>query len=495
MCQCQQTNCGCSETTTTYNLCNTCPPETCTCPVQLSTDCITLSEDLSCSGVVAGTNFTEAIQQLDEFICTAIEQAETSINLVNVGTGATIYKGVDGIGRKEIKSLTSTDNSITLSQNTNTIDFSVNFPEVDQDNFVRQLIIEKTDLPSPYDRDDICDYILALPSSERTIEETDSKWNIIVALTGDGIIYLQVYELQNIGKGIITALTRDNLLLLKKEDIGFQAVLNVDPVLTTDNIVTVESKFDLTSGTGGTVSGIKVYDESYETSTIPFVQIGKNLGNTGLIGSLQFFSDRVVLYDGLNKGIVYNGDYEANFTNRSLITKAYADSLAGTTYSAGTGLSLVGTTFNNTAPDQTVVLTQGGATTITGTYPNFTISSTDTNTTYSAGIGLELVGTTFNTVNLQKAITADYTLLTGDNNYSIKVDNGATPITITVPSGLPQNFFAGITQKGTADVTFLGSGTTIANPTGLKIKGQGYCIGLEQIGATNAFDLLGDTQA
>ena len=49
-----------------------------------------------------------------------------------------------------------------------------------------------------------------------------------------------------------------------------------------------------------------------------------------------------------------------------------------TTYTAGTGLNLVGTTFNNTAPDQTVSLTGSGATSISGTYPNFTISSTDT---------------------------------------------------------------------------------------------------------------------
>jgi len=53
-----------------------------------------------------------------------------------------------------------------------------------------------------------------------------------------------------------------------------------------------------------------------------------------------------------------------------------------TTYTAGTGLSLTGTVFANTAPDQTVALTGSGATTVTGTYPNFTISSTDTNTTY-----------------------------------------------------------------------------------------------------------------
>jgi len=48
---------------------------------------------------------------------------------------------------------------------------------------------------------------------------------------------------------------------------------------------------------------------------------------------------------------------------------------------AGTGISVSGATgavtITNSAPDQTVALTQGGTTTITGTYPNFTISSAD----------------------------------------------------------------------------------------------------------------------
>ena len=58
---------------------------------------------------------------------------------------------------------------------------------------------------------------------------------------------------------------------------------------------------------------------------------------------------------------------------------------SNTTYTAGSGLSLTGTEFANTAPDQTVVLTGAGATSISGTYPNFTITST--NTTYSVGDG------------------------------------------------------------------------------------------------------------
>ena len=64
-----------------------------------------------------------------------------------------------------------------------------------------------------------------------------------------------------------------------------------------------------------------------------------------------------------------------------------ADTDTNTTYSAGSGLSLSGTTFSNTAPDQTVSLSGSGATSVSGTYPNFTITSTDTNTTYTVGDG------------------------------------------------------------------------------------------------------------
>ena len=82
-----------------------------------------------------------------------------------------------------------------------------------------------------------------------------------------------------------------------------------------------------------------------------------------------------------------------NFTITSTDTNTDTD----TTYTAGSGLSLTGTEFANTAPDQTVVLTGAGATSISGTYPNFTITSTDNNTdtTYTAGTGITLTGTEF----------------------------------------------------------------------------------------------------
>lgn len=72
---------------------------------------------------------------------------------------------------------------------------------------------------------------------------------------------------------------------------------------------------------------------------------------------------------------------------------------APATYTAGAGISIAGNTITNAAPDQIITLTGVGATNVTGTYPNFTITSTDNNTTYTAGTGLSLAGTVFSAQN------------------------------------------------------------------------------------------------
>jgi len=99
------------------------------------------------------------------------------------------------------------------------------------------------------------------------------------------------------------------------------------------------------------------------------------------------------------------------------------------------------------------------------------------------------------TNNLQKTITASYTLTQADNNYVIVINNNSTAINITVPSGLSNNFFVGFIQNGTADVSFLSSGTTFRNSIGFKIKGQWYQAALEQEGTSNVYYLLGNTKA
>ena len=105
----------------------------------------------------------------------------------------------------------------------------------------------------------------------------------------------------------------------------------------------------------------------------------------------------------------------------------------GAQYTAGSGLALsAGNEFSNTAPDQTVSLTGAGATSVTGTYPSFTITGSDT--TYTAGSGLSLTGTEFaNTAPDQTvALTgAGTTTISGTYpNFTITSTGGGGDVTL-----------------------------------------------------------------
>jgi hypothetical protein len=100
-----------------------------------------------------------------------------------------------------------------------------------------------------------------------------------------------------------------------------------------------------------------------------------------------------------------------------------------------------------------------------------------------------------NFVNVQDLTkTTSFILQSTDNKKTLFVENGASDITITVPSGLPSAFYAVIVRKGTGNITFTGSGTTIYNPIGLRIDLRYDVVVIEQEGATNTFGLFGNTK-
>lgn len=215
----------------------------------------------------------------------------------------------------------------------------------------------------------------------------------------------------------------------------------------------------------------------------------------------------------LNNDILYYDSATTLWKNKQISTLVDGSE---TKLSASTNITITGTgtTLNpyvisssagGSAPDGSETKISAGTNiSITGNgtiATPYIINATDTNTTYSAGAGLALSGTVFSIDNLQKVITyptdftgTNYTLVNGDNNYELIVDNGTTAVTITVPSGLESKFGVGFTQEGTADVTYVQSGTTINNPTGLKIKGQYYQTYLSQKGVTNTYFLGGNTK-
>lgn len=113
--------CNCGNTITTNTICTTCVPTDCACPIKdLSTDCIQYTgDDLPCTEITQGTILTEVFSQIDTYLCDLSEQLANSFSLISIGTGTRVFRGVDGIGRKEIRSLVPINGIITIGLSTN----------------------------------------------------------------------------------------------------------------------------------------------------------------------------------------------------------------------------------------------------------------------------------------------------------------------------------------------------------------------------------------
>lgn len=123
----------------------------------------------------------------------------------------------------------------------------------------------------------------------------------------------------------------------------------------------------------------------------------------------------------------------------------YTDTRARNSISAGTGISYVSGTgvITNSLPDQVVALTGAGTTTVTGTYPNFTITSADSTTgtvtsvAATAGTGISVTGspiTTSGTLNITNTAPDQTVSLTAGTGISTTGTYPNFTITNTSPS-------------------------------------------------------------
>ena len=103
----------------------------------------------------------------------------------------------------------------------------------------------------------------------------------------------------------------------------------------------------------------------------------------------------------------------------------YTDARARASVSAGTGISYDNSTgvITNSAPDQTVALTDGTAIDVTGTYPNFTINNTapDQVVVLTAGTGISTSGTypNFTIANTAPSLGGDVVGPTGATDNAV----------------------------------------------------------------------------
>lgn len=124
--------CTCGQNSLPYNPCGTCNPTPCTpqdcsCPItDLSTSCVLYTgDDLACSGILSNQILTDVITQLDAFICEVRDELILMFTLVNIGTGAKVFKGIDSLGRKQLRTITKTGDLIVVTENANEIDVTI----------------------------------------------------------------------------------------------------------------------------------------------------------------------------------------------------------------------------------------------------------------------------------------------------------------------------------------------------------------------------------
>jgi len=157
-------------------------------------------------------------------------------------------------------------------------------------------------------------------------------------------------------------------------------------------------------------------------------------------------------------GISATGTYPAFTVANTGVTSAVA----------GTGISVSGSTgavtVTNTAPDQTVALTGAGTTVVTGTYPNFTITSTDSTTgtvtsvAATAGTGISVTGspiTTSGTLNITNTAPDQTVAIASGTGISV---TGTYP-NFTVTNTSPSSGGTVTSVTGTAPVVSSGGNT------------------------------------
>ena len=148
-------------------------------------------------------------------------------------------------------------------------------------------------------------------------------------------------------------------------------------------------------------------------------------------GQLLIYNDTTDLWEKANLTAgtaisVTNGAGSITVANTG-VTSAVAGT--GISVSSGTGA----VTITNSAPDQTVALTGAGTTSISGTYPNFTITSNDaySGTVTSVGgtgtvNGISLSGTVTSSGNLTLGGTLSGISLTTQVSGTLPIANGGT---------------------------------------------------------------------
>lgn len=316
---------------------------------------------------------------------------------------------------------------------------------IDQNNFVRLILLNVDTLPLDFTKTDIISAVLALPIEQRTITETDSLINIAVGYPAEEdlpLLALELYELINHGKGVITSILEDDLQIKMS---GLGKVLELGD--------TVKDK------------RIRFYSND-QTFLTNISQTGIELVNTNTNNSLRI--------EDSSEGAVWNSVTPIKYMVMDR-DHFYLESTVN------------GYASNFYLPEPENMLYNGVIIRFpldltTGTYRIAMREDIDNNKQKILTYPADFTGT-------------NYTLQDSDHNTLIFINNGATNVTITVSNTVRAKFFAAFIQEGVGDVTFVESSNTIkSGTTGKKILGQNYQVALDKRSTDFTFYLTGNTK-
>jgi hypothetical protein len=271
------------------------------------------------------------------------------------------------------------------------------------------------------------------------------------------------------------AVARDNSgNLIANQSVGFRiSILQNSPTGTSvySETHTVASNnlglVNLDLGAGNPVSG-SFSTINWGTGNY-FVKVELDVAggsNYLFMGTSQLLSVPYALHAQTANSIANDSDAQTLSINGNTLSISNGNSVAlptgSTAYTAGSGIGINGNVITNTAPDQAVSFTGNGATTVSGTYPNFVISSTDNINDADANPSNELQTLTLNGNILSISSGNSVTLGSGsggtlDQAYdfggagagrNITVDNG--PVALTVNGANAIGFRSDLNNTGAA---------------------------------------------
>ena len=288
------------------------------------------------------------------------------------------------------------------------------------------------------------DFTIAASASTAPVDSVNGATGVVV-LDSDDIaegsvnLYDKTVAITGSGAATVTGTYPNFNVNATDTDTTYTAGTDISIVGTTINNTAPDQTVTLTEGDNVTITG--TYPNFTISSNDVIGEVSSVNAGTGI--SVDSTTGNVTVTNtSPDQTVTLTG---SGATNVSGTYPDFTVSSTDTTYTAGTGIDVTSDIITNTAPDQTVSITSSGSATVTGTYPNFNVDATDTNTTYTAGSGLDLTGTVFSNTAPDQTVA-----ITG---------SGSATITGTYPNFNVDSTDTQYTAGAGIDVT----GTTITN--------------------------------